>query len=181
MQRPSSAQQALGRLPRSGAGDGRTQSSPTAGTWPCAHPPLLPLGCRRGLPPAISSRQTCPAHTGSQRASWRNPTSSPSPLRYRLQLRSSAGLNQQKPSGDFRSSTASTKQLPNPPHLVASLFGRHLSPVSLSNATLSLAEAVAAARGCSEPQGQPLQPTAPPRAWQDPLEDTDLGFLNLVS
>lgn len=67
-----------------------------------------PLGLQEGAPPC----QTCPGQTGSQRASWQNPTSSPSPLRYRLQLRSSAGLNQQKPSGDFRSSTASEEAAP---------------------------------------------------------------------
>jgi len=66
------------------------------------------------------------------------------------------------------------QQLPKPPHLAASLFGSRLPPVSLSNAALCLAEAVAAARGCPELWTQPPQPTAHPGALQNPLED--MGF-----
>lgn len=152
MQRPSSAQCTLVRLLRSQAGAaGRGLALEQAVSPVPTHlpPPVLlegsPLLSAAGRP--ALGRAAPQSHPGETQ---------PALPAHCSQLGASVALNQQEPSGHFRFSSAA----PQPPHLSASLSGRCLSPVSLPKAvftTLPPAEAVA--RGCSEPWGQPLQPT----------------------
>lgn len=133
----------------------RTWSGPGAAPCPLTSHPVC---CWRGLP----CWQTCSGQTSSQIHPGETRPVHPA---HCSQLRASVALKQQELSGGFRFSTATPSQLG------ASLAGRCLSPVSLSKAifaTLPPAEAVAVARGCSEPQGQPLQ------RLQDPHKDIDL-------